>query len=356
MNGRLPDAASSTGAGTGRPAHAVIITAWNRREYLEDAIGSVYRTTAAPEELAVVTNFRDARLERRVAGHGGRWILSEVDRLGHMVCDGLAATAAAVVSLLDDDDVYLPGRLPLAREAFGADPSLGFLHVGSVPFLRERPPSTRTPRSRAPPAVLTTQMRSRSDFRSVWSRGAAFNGSSVTFRRDFIVPHLAELASIRLAVPPYLFYRAWASSWGLRVEPRILVGVGQHPSSITRGSLEHRSVRLPQLRSISPSLAADARSIQSFLPPGTWNRSLQEMMAMHSVFRSIDDASVPRRTVAGAAFDLVQRRKVWVPRSALLGLAACRMVSPRLGRIAYRVLTAPPGASARRGTEVESSG
>lgn len=337
--------------------HAVIITAWNRRDFVREAIDSVSQSIGAPDELAIVANYRDDRLESRVRDVGGRWITSDIDRLGDMVCKGLAATTAPVVSLLNDDDVYLADRLKLARSSFGADPNLGFLHVGSVPFIRnERAPISGAPGPQRS-IVLSGSARTLADFRSAWSLGAAYNDSSVSIRRDFIAAHAAEFATIRLAVTPYLFYRAWESDWNLRIESAVLVGVGQHPDSITGGSSPDRSVRFARLRGISGSLAADAISIRSFLSAETWDYALREMIAMHSVFRSIDDQTMPRRIVGGAMIDLVQRRRVWVPRNALIGLAACRMVSTQFARLAYRFMTAPPSISRSMGTrELESEG
>ena len=318
---------------------AVVITAWGRREYLEGAIDSVGSSEAPPEELAVIANFRDARLERRVVERGGQWLDCAEDRFGRMVAEGVRATSAPLVSFLDDDDVYLPGRLARARREFARDPSLGFLHVGGAPFLAGGAPPVAAPSPRIAPVSVGPGERRRSDFASIWSRDAAYNGSSVTLRREVIGPYLGDLGRIRLAVPPYLFYRAWVSPWGLRAVPDVLVGIGQHAGSSTTGSLQPRSVRLPRLRRISTALADDARAIHEFLPAGTWDFSLREMVAMATIFASLDDATATRATLAGALRDLARRRTVWVPRGALVMLALARGISPTVARGTYRWLT-----------------
>lgn len=322
--------------------HAVVLTAWNRRGYLAEAIDSVRRCLQPPDELVAVTNYRDDVLERRVTDGGGKWVITTEDSFGTMTSAGVAASTAPVISFLDDDDLYLPERLSVARSAFDADPTLGFLHVGYRPFADGAP--VPVPDRLVSPCTLTIPkgVRTRDQFLRIWSTDAAYNGSSITVRRALLAPHVDELRSIELSVPPYLFFRAWVSEWALQAHPAPLVAVRQHSGSSTSGRFEHRSVRLPRLRRISPRLARDAVRIRAFLPAGTWDLGLLEVNAMNTIFASIDDPGIPRTAVVRAALDLAREREVWVPRAALSALAGTRLLSHRISGGMYRFLTTPP--------------
>lgn len=323
-----------------RPAQAVIVTAWNRRPFLGDAIESVARSSEPPQELAVVANFREDALERRTMELGGRWIFCEDPRFGRTVTEGIRATSAPLISFLDDDDRYLSERLAHARRAFASDPSLGFLHVGGFAVRAGAPVPDRSPSFHHGSAGVPRGSRTPGEFQALWSRDAAYNGSSITVRREVLAGYLAELETIRLAVPPYLFFRSWSSDWGLRADPDVLVAIGQSPGSSTAGTLEPRSVRLARLKRISPALAADARAIRSILPAGTWDLSLREMIAMDTIFSSLEDPATSRAALLGAIRDLARRPTAWVPRGSLIGLALGRAISQSVGRRAYRWWTA----------------
>lgn len=338
-----------------RAPHAVIVTAWNRRDFIADALESVLRCSDPPEELVVVANYRDETLEQRLVRRGGRWVVCDIDCFGAATAAGLNATTSPVVSFLDDDDIYFPLRVTAARKAFDADSGLGLLHFGYIPFARDPPPPQREGARSSAAFTVPPGDRSKSSFLSLWREDVAYNGSSVSVRRELLAPHLAELRSIRLAVPPYLFFRAWASAWGLRSDPAFLVAVRQHPGSSTTGRFEARSVRLPRLRRIGPALSQDAARIRSILPAGTWDLALGEIISMATIFESIDRPTVRRRDLARAALDLVLEWRVWVPRATLLLLASSRALSASSAAAMYRLLTSSrPGAdgdvSPRSGT------
>ena len=55
---------------------SVIITAWRRRQFLQEALGSVRVGVGSPVELVVVSDFHNEGLEREVQSRQGKWVVS----------------------------------------------------------------------------------------------------------------------------------------------------------------------------------------------------------------------------------------------------------------------------------------
>jgi hypothetical protein len=317
---------------------SVVVTAWNRREFLAEAVGSATSTPGARVEIVVVANFRDDRLEEKVRVRGGLWVESNQERQGAMTADGVRAASGEVVAFLDDDDLCLPGRLHAVCRVFTDDPILGFYHHSQRTF-RDRESLAPVPASSPVRLRIPVNDRSPHACEKAWTLGAGYNGSSTAMRRSVLTSHLSELERIRKSVPPYLFYRAWGSPTALLVDSQPLTAVRFHAHNTTPNpSLDARS-RIARLARLSGDLGADAATILSFLPPDTWTVPLGQMRSMETILKAVDDPTAPTHPVAAAALDLLRRRHVWLPRHALVGLALARLISPRIARSFGHFLT-----------------
>ena len=163
----------------------------------------------------------------------------------------------------------------------------------------------------------------------VWTRGAGYNASSVAVRRSLLEPHLRELREIRRAIPPYLFYRAWCSSFALVMDSRPLTAVRLHSGNTTPTRLQGRRARFARLTSIAADLSADADRVRSFLPHDVWDVPLRQMSSMGEILSAVNDPGGSRRVLPGAALQLLRRRRIWLPRWVLVSLAFARIGSQR---------------------------
>jgi glycosyltransferase involved in cell wall biosynthesis len=67
-----------------RPLISVIITAYNRREFIRDAVNSVINSTLPEDEyeIIVVKNFKDEYVDSIVEKTGGKSIITDVVSIG----------------------------------------------------------------------------------------------------------------------------------------------------------------------------------------------------------------------------------------------------------------------------------
>src|SRR5438093_851738 len=221
---------------------SVIVTAWRRRQFLEEALSSVRVGVGSPVELVVVSDFHDGDLEREVQGRHGKWVVSQEERWGAMIADGIRAARGSIIALLDDD---------------------------------------------------------------------------------------------------YLFYRAWCSSAAIVVDARPLTAVRLHSENTTPTRFQGRRARFARLALIAPDLSADAETILAVVGPGVWDIPLRQMSSMGVILSASRDSAEGSRRVAGAALELLRRRRIWLPRWILVTLALVRIGSRHGAQAFFNWLTIP---------------
>jgi glycosyltransferase involved in cell wall biosynthesis len=112
-----------------RPLISVIITAYNRREFIRDAVNSIISSTLPEDEyeIIVVKNFKDENVDSIVEKTGGKSIIANLVTVGAMIALGINAARGDIVTFLDDD-MYLPNRLSIIKRIFKSIHSLIYYH------------------------------------------------------------------------------------------------------------------------------------------------------------------------------------------------------------------------------------
>ncbi len=107
---------------------SVIITAYNRKEFLANAINSVLRQNidGVPLEIIVISNFHvdvprfDTNCEIRTFLMDGS--------IGEFLFTGINMARYDIIAFLDDDDTFNPGKLKMVMEIFSSNNELCYYH------------------------------------------------------------------------------------------------------------------------------------------------------------------------------------------------------------------------------------
>ena len=169
------------------PKISVVITAYNRREFVKDALKSVLNQKLDRQdyEVILVKNFADESIDNFANSNGVKLVFSDETNLGRMCLRGLNNSSGEIVSLLDDDDVFHPYKLSIVLEAM-SDQAVCFMHNRSTAF------STTIHVTDSNYAVRERQRKLRlGEIRTLAllcavKEGGTSNSSSVTFRKGII--------------------------------------------------------------------------------------------------------------------------------------------------------------------------
>lgn len=190
---------------------SVVISAHMRTQYIRDAVRSV--ASQAPDEILVVKYFHDSEIDAELTRLGARVHTTTEPYMGGKYAEGIALATGDVVAFLDDDDVFLPGKVARLREAF-ADPRVVFYANRYLPF-------TETPPSPSGSGLLRLfRTAEGNQFRQGLKPALT---SCIAGRREMLLPWLDAVRRLTI-VDHCLFMIAVTQQRWMAMDPRVLTG------------------------------------------------------------------------------------------------------------------------------------
>ena len=107
----------------------VIITAYNRKEFLLNAIKSVLNQTLDKKlyEIIVVKNFKDEIIDNFITKNNLKNIVME-GTIGQFLYTGIKESKGNIISFLDDDDLFLKSKLEYLNYIFSKNERVVYFH------------------------------------------------------------------------------------------------------------------------------------------------------------------------------------------------------------------------------------
>jgi len=180
------------------PYISVIIPVYNRTQYVGEAINSVFSQTLHREkyELIIVTNVD--LLEKE----GVRIIKSKDKWQGPKFAQAIEEAKGEVISLLDDDDLFLPNKLEVVYKVFKENEKLGLLK-NPIKWVNEQGKEWLDPLPREPITLASKDLNldklSEAIRYKVW-----FNSSSLSFRKRDILNYIDYLKEVKLVIDAFI--------------------------------------------------------------------------------------------------------------------------------------------------------
>ena len=105
---------------------SVVITAYNRKEYILDAVKSVLDQTLSRKnyEIIVIKNFLDPEIDGYCSENSVRIINTGDVPQGEHIYKGITESKGDIISFLDDDDLYDSNRLASVFDVYSSYPQL----------------------------------------------------------------------------------------------------------------------------------------------------------------------------------------------------------------------------------------
>ncbi len=195
---------------------SVIITAYDRKKFILNAINSVIHQTLSRlnYEVIVVKNFLDLEIDSIIEENAIVSVFSDEKFQGKMLYDGIVNSSGDIISLLDDDDIFLPNKLEYILNKFLSNVELVYLHNGFVECTSDKLTSLDSlndcisnynPRALKRDYMILnggSGARATSKFRQ---NGGDFNSSCTSFRREILVDEFEILKKVQHSVDSFIF-------------------------------------------------------------------------------------------------------------------------------------------------------
>jgi glycosyltransferase involved in cell wall biosynthesis len=303
------------------PFFSVIITAYNRRRYLVRAVDSVLAQSETRDayEIIVVKNFEDEAIDRALASKGVISLLRTEAPLGLHLGAALERVRGEVVAFLNDDDLWTPERLAVARARFANDPKLGFyattysvIDEEDRPLPAERDRFTAVARfAAAPSAVFRVGPDSPPEALERFVRANPGSDSTIAIRAAILRRFRRELTDLPSSVDTFLLTLGFLSGLDLLIEYRPLTRLRVHAENMSRATdLSCRAYLTKYARTMGGFAAATAFMVRMTDPARfPWlHRRLRAKFHSLDHFARMADGSLGRiEAMRGLGEDLRHR-------------------------------------------------
>ncbi len=216
----------------------VIITAFNRKDFIRNAVNSVLKQTYQREkyEIIVVKNYLDEDIDSYLISAKVVAIKSnDSDTFGKCISLGIKHAHGEVICFLDDDDEFVPSKLSEVYSDFN-EHNLSFLHNAMIPIDSDgnEVKGHWIWKAIMKDSVVISDPTQFSKFGTLFRMGADFGASSICINRDLarrLEPYLGQITS---ASDNIMFYLACTIQKPVEITVRRLTKYRIHTSNSSK--------------------------------------------------------------------------------------------------------------------------
>ncbi len=174
-----------------KPTLSVIVTAYNRKEFLLEALQSAVNQTLKREkyEIICIKNFKDAKIDKYIKDNGIISILEKEKSIGEYLYIAAKKAKSKVLVFLDDDDLFSKDKLKRVYFAFSTY-KVDFYHNLQLKGKNPQKDFSRLYEKK----VKIIRYPYKHSFK--YLKIATFNLSSIAIKKRILFSHLNELKSV----------------------------------------------------------------------------------------------------------------------------------------------------------------
>lgn len=218
---------------------SVIITAYNRKEFLLEAVKSVLMNDFPRElyEIVVSKNFQDDLIDDFLRKNEVTLVSTRDINIGEQIYLAISNSSGEIICFLDDDDRFKNNKLKSVSLKFSEDNDLVYYHnltdsiddkSNPIPGNIHRRITNSVVISGPSAEGIAKYLRTRDDF-TLYS--LMFNLSCVSIRRGILLNYAEYLRKIIDGTDWFIFYCALLSSGKLQFDTEILTDYRVHGSA-----------------------------------------------------------------------------------------------------------------------------
>jgi len=219
---------------------SIVITAYNRKQFLSQAIESIAKQEIdrSEFEVIVVSNFK---LDDSLFNKGMAISSIVMDgTIGEFLYSGVKAAKFDIIAFLDDDDIFLPGKLKAVKDIFSENPDLCYYHnapeyldinLNHKDYVRlvERKSSLYTDNDLDFDTATNLKY-----IKSALDMNVNFNLSCISIRKEVYSAYLPLLEQIKACPEDFFFWTGVLSGCRIKIDHRKFTGYRLHNFNYSR--------------------------------------------------------------------------------------------------------------------------
>ena len=225
------------------PFITVLVTAYQRKEYLNFALASLINQTIKRDlfEIIVITDFRvDWPFPKDIKV---KFLETSVKDLGPKIASAIELSSGNILCFIEDDDVWTTDRLQSIYELFSQNKRLGYYHNGWE-VIDEKGRRINHPIHLAARRKMQSLRQISIDpkrvkygsIRALCQLGSDFNSSSIALRKDIVMNRVEYLRKVKSSTDSFYFYSALLSGYEIRIDSKLLTLYRIHNNNFSRRS------------------------------------------------------------------------------------------------------------------------
>ncbi|MEM3852096.1 MAG: glycosyltransferase family 2 protein [Methanomassiliicoccales archaeon] len=327
------------------PLVSVIITAFNRKEFLSEALDSLAAQTADRDsfEIIVVKNFKSEEVERKLQSLGAISLGSDSPYLPPFSSGAIDAARGQIICFLDDDDLFEPEKVETVIKLFKKYPDAGYYH-NSAKFINERGEMIRAPYAfnfstfKGKGITRITHQEIKKSINKLIYFRHDFNRSCISVKKEVLEKWAPYAHKMQSAHDSFIFYCAAMSGKSMLLDEKELTRYRLNKKSVSLSSTYSFTKRQIMSYTILRKMAEEAGEVEI-------QNLLERQLLFFKTMNAIHDPIQSRKAVMRAAVSFLGHSNAYnrMANSFAGLLSFTYMLSPTLSKKLYSKLTRPTG-------------
>lgn len=266
------------------PYISVVITAYNRKEFLLDAIESALSQTLDKRfyEIIVIKNFKDNMIDDFIEKNNIKNILMD-GSVGTFLRKGMEESSGDIISFLDDDDYFDQNKLERIFMKFKKEPDIVYIHNNQI-IVNENKEFIRTNGPREARKINSSELLKR----PLNIGSLIFNTSSISVKRDYYLRYITFLSDLKTHQDDFFLYCAMNESISIYFDSQYLTYYRSH-SSVSNVKIEVKNINdLKLYREEKSRILEQYREANQYMLHCFSNSDLREIIMFRQMMENIE--------------------------------------------------------------------
>jgi glycosyltransferase involved in cell wall biosynthesis len=222
---------------------SVIVLCYKRENFIVSAVRSIIESNVSNKdiEIIVVKAFNNPVIEKKLTELNSKVIHVDSSLVGARFSEALRICTSDIVFLLDDDDVFFPGKIESHLNVYSKFSNVNYIINGykTIDAVGKNKQSVIRKKSRYLRSVQEENLfisGSNEPYDIVYAMKGldmGFNSSRVSFRRLSVIPYLDYLSKLEISLDAGLFFIAFYFLKGILDMKKELTGYRIHSENIS---------------------------------------------------------------------------------------------------------------------------